>query len=122
MYDQWFICMINSSYLRFIDHVINTAVQSQKAVSAYFRSKQILPFGFAERNSSYLRSIVYMHDHIVSKRSMHSSFELLYSQNDGQKSKITLWRRKCTGSDAKNEENKTDSCVILAFKDSVRDQ
>ena len=24
----------------------NTAVQSQKAVSAYFTSKQILPFGF----------------------------------------------------------------------------
>ena len=29
----------------------NTAVQSQKAVSAYFTSKQILPFGFAEQNS-----------------------------------------------------------------------
>ena len=24
----------------------NSALQSQKAVSAYFRSKQILPFGF----------------------------------------------------------------------------
>ena len=29
-----------------------TAVQSQKAVSAYFTSKQILPFGFAEQTSS----------------------------------------------------------------------
>ena len=28
-----------------------TAVQSQKAVSAYFTSKQILPFGFAEQNT-----------------------------------------------------------------------
>ena len=27
-----------------------TAVQSQMAVSAYFTSKQILPFGFAEQN------------------------------------------------------------------------
>ena len=32
----------------------NTAVQSQKAVSAYFKSKQILPFGFAEQNTPYL--------------------------------------------------------------------
>ena len=31
----------------------NTAVQSQKAVSAYFTSKQILPFGFAEQNSMH---------------------------------------------------------------------
>ena len=29
----------------------NTAVQSQKAVSAYFTSEQILSFGFAEENS-----------------------------------------------------------------------
>ena len=29
----------------------STAVQSQKAVSAYFTSKQILPFGFAEQVS-----------------------------------------------------------------------
>ena len=36
----------------FDDH--NTAVQSQKAVSAYFTSKQILPFGFAEQNSATL--------------------------------------------------------------------
>ena len=28
-----------------------TVVQSQKAVSAYFTSKQILPFGFAEQYS-----------------------------------------------------------------------
>ena len=28
---------------------ISTAVQSQKAVSAYFTSKQILPFGFADQ-------------------------------------------------------------------------
>ena len=27
-----------------------SAVQSQKAVSAYFTSKQILPFGFAEQH------------------------------------------------------------------------
>ena len=27
------------------------AVQSQKAVSAYFTSKQILPFGFAEQHA-----------------------------------------------------------------------
>ena len=30
----------------------NTAVQSQKAVSAYFASKQILPFSFTEQNSN----------------------------------------------------------------------
>ena len=29
-----------------------SAVQSQKAVSAYFTSKQILPFGFAEQYCS----------------------------------------------------------------------
>ena len=29
-----------------------TAVQSQKAVSAYFTSEQILPFGFAEQYTS----------------------------------------------------------------------
>ena len=29
----------------------SSAVQSQKAVSAYFTSKQILPFGFAEHSS-----------------------------------------------------------------------
>ena len=28
----------------------NTAVQSQKAVSAHFTSNQIVPFGFAEQN------------------------------------------------------------------------
>ena len=31
-------------------HKDNAAVQSQKAVSADFTSKQILPFGFAEQN------------------------------------------------------------------------
>ena len=31
-----------------------TAVQSQKAVSAHFTSKQILPFGFAEHYTSYI--------------------------------------------------------------------
>ena len=30
---------------------MSTPVQSQKAVSAYFTSKQILPFGFAEQSS-----------------------------------------------------------------------
>ena len=30
-----------------------TAVQSQKAVTAYFSSKQLLPFGFAEQYSTY---------------------------------------------------------------------
>ena len=30
----------------------NTARQSKKAASAYFTSKQILPFGFAERNTA----------------------------------------------------------------------
>ena len=30
--------------------VANVAVQSRKAVSAYFRSNQTLPFGFAEQN------------------------------------------------------------------------
>ena len=31
----------------------NSAVQSQKALSAYFTSKQILPFAFAEQNGCY---------------------------------------------------------------------
>ena len=31
----------------------NTAVQSQKAVSAYFTSKQIPPFDFAEKSAPY---------------------------------------------------------------------
>ena len=31
---------------------MDNAVQSQKAVSAYFTSKQILPFGFAEENNA----------------------------------------------------------------------
>ena len=30
---------------------VNTAAQSQKAVTAYFLSKQLLPFGFAEQNT-----------------------------------------------------------------------
>ena len=30
-----------------------SAVQSQKAVSAYFTSKQMLPFGFAEQCSTH---------------------------------------------------------------------
>ena len=29
---------------------MSSALQSQKAVSAYFTSEQILPFGFAEQN------------------------------------------------------------------------
>ena len=33
-----------------------TAVQSQKAVSAHFTSKQILPFGFAQQYSDYINS------------------------------------------------------------------
>ena len=33
-----------------------TAVQSHKAVSAYFTSKQILPFGFAQQYSDYINS------------------------------------------------------------------
>ena len=37
----------------------STAVQSQKAVSAYFTSKQILPFGFAEQSSSQYSGFVY---------------------------------------------------------------
>ena len=36
---------------------LNTTVQSQKAVSAYFTSKQILPFGIAEQNTTKARSI-----------------------------------------------------------------
>ena len=32
--------------------IIHTVVQSQKAVSAYFSSKRILPFGFAEQNTA----------------------------------------------------------------------
>ena len=32
--------------------VLHTAVQSQKAVPAYFTSKQILPFGFAGQCNS----------------------------------------------------------------------
>ena len=32
----------------------NTAMQSQKTVSAYFKSEQILPFDFAEHNISRL--------------------------------------------------------------------
>ena len=32
----------------------DTALKSQKAVSAYFTSEQILPFGFAEQNSRHL--------------------------------------------------------------------
>ena len=31
----------------------NTGVQSQNAVSAYFTSKQILPFGFAEQDTAH---------------------------------------------------------------------
>ena len=31
-------------------HRVHTAAQSQKAVSAYFTSKQILPFDFAEQH------------------------------------------------------------------------
>ena len=34
-----------------LDHLCNTAVQSQKAVSVYFTSKQILSFGIAEQNT-----------------------------------------------------------------------
>ena len=36
----------------------NTAVQRQKAVSAYFTSKQIQPFAFAEQNSTVVISIM----------------------------------------------------------------
>ena len=32
--------------------MINTAVQSQKAVTAYFSSKQLLPFSFAEQDTT----------------------------------------------------------------------
>ena len=35
------------------EHSKYTAVQSQKEVSAYFTSKQIMPFGFAEQYSMY---------------------------------------------------------------------
>ena len=31
--------------------MVNTIVQSQKAVTACFSSKQLLPFGFAEQNN-----------------------------------------------------------------------
>ena len=31
------------------NNIIHTAVQSQKAISAYFTSNQILPFSFAEQ-------------------------------------------------------------------------
>ena len=37
-----------------------TAVQSQKAVSAYFTSKQILPFGFAERYYVRENPVIYI--------------------------------------------------------------
>ena len=65
-------CIIDHSCSRYIQSYINytsiihhvliltqcnviqgqTLVQSQKAVSAYFTSRQILPFGFARQNSS----------------------------------------------------------------------
>ena len=38
----------------------NTAVQSKKAVSAYFTSEQILPFGFARFYSSVLAVMAIM--------------------------------------------------------------
>ena len=43
-----FQCGTNVGY---VGLYMYTAVQSQKAVSAYFTSKQILPFGFAEQCS-----------------------------------------------------------------------
>ena len=41
-----------------VEHGSYAAVQSQKAVSAYFASKQILPFGFAERYTCSMLLIV----------------------------------------------------------------
>ena len=38
--------------------VTYTAVQSQKAVSAHFTSKQIPPFGFAEQNRPEKRIVI----------------------------------------------------------------
>ena len=43
-----------------------TAVQSQKAVSAYFTSKQILPFGFAQHYSRYMNTGLFNIEHSVS--------------------------------------------------------
>ena len=40
------------------DYYTCTAVQSQKAVSAYFTSKQILYFGFAEHCSTHTTVII----------------------------------------------------------------
>ena len=42
-------CVSNKTNNLLITAFGNTAVQSQKAISAYFTSKQILPFGFAEQ-------------------------------------------------------------------------
>ena len=43
---------------------VNTAVRSQKAVSAYFTSKQILPFGFAEQNTSIDLCVILLTKHL----------------------------------------------------------
>ena len=42
-------CTIHSQQGATAESESNTAVQSKKAVSAYFTSKQILPFGLAEK-------------------------------------------------------------------------
>ena len=50
---KWYLLpriFFRASYLLWTLY-IHPAMQSQKAVSAYFTSKQILPFGFAEQYS-----------------------------------------------------------------------
>ena len=66
----------------------NTAVQSQKAVSAYFSSKQILLFGFAEqnmwRNNVSVNLYMWLTSHPVPKGEL--DFQLV------PKSQLCYWR------------------------------
>ena len=64
----------------------NTDVRSQKAVSAYFTSKQILPFGFAEvcskaedKNFQTIPSFCWMEEAYVYLLYFYSAFVLIVS-------------------------------------------
>ena len=90
-----------------------TAVQSQKALSAYFTSEQIVPFGFAEEQSSTFKSglnahhchailEVYLFYIIVYSHAMHKYYiYILYIQCI-----LSLFYRRCMS------YRKTD-CVII---------
>ena len=87
-----YLCDVDEVEPRLGHSVVSTAVQSQKAVTAYFLSKQILPLGFAgeyaEADSVLYFSILigpdedYLKDHDQSKYRYHGYKHLRTTDND----------------------------------------